>query len=60
MTEPSQTQLTARFTKAKLRVQTLLHNEALSFLSLEGALQGLTLEQRLEIKRGLAKAGRMP
>lgn len=60
MTEPSQTIMIERFTTAKYRVNCLVIDGSLTFLGLEDALQGLTLEQRLEIKKGLARAGRMP
>jgi hypothetical protein len=38
----------------------LLNGDGLTFRGLEQALLGLTLEQRLEIKQGLAKAGLKP
>jgi hypothetical protein len=60
MTEPWQGIITERFNAAKAKVEQLLNGDGLTFRGLEQALLGLTLEQRLEIKQGLAKAGLKP
>jgi hypothetical protein len=60
MTEPWQSIITERFNAAKAKVEQLLNGDGLTFRGLEQALLGLTLEQRLEIKQGLARAGLKP
>jgi hypothetical protein len=60
LTEPWQSIITERFNAAKAKVQDLLDHGGLTFTALEKALQGLTLEQRLDIKQGLARAGLKP
>jgi hypothetical protein len=60
MTAAWQAVVTERFNAAKAKVEALLEHGGLTFTALEKALQGLTLEQRLEIKQGLARAGQKP
>jgi hypothetical protein len=60
MTEPSQSIATARFDKAHSTAWDLAKRGELTYRGLEDVLTGLTLEQRLEIKRGLAQAGLKP
>lgn len=60
MTEPWQSIVNDRYKAASKKVAHLAAHDMLTFLVLEDALIGLTLEQRLAIKRSLAAAGQMP